>query len=228
MACSVNLFNLVGGVPNTGGSWTLQSGGPVSFSVNGGAAQTFSNGNTVGSGHLVTIDTVAGTANGTYVFRYSVGTVPCLDTSDVTVTVIDGALAGSDITFTRCNTDTVVYNIFEIISGGNGIGGGSPNPDVDETGVWSGSGTGPAFTTAPNNAYKPNTASPTDDTFQPSLVNMGANPSVTASFTYTVNKGGPPGCTNCQDSATLTFITVLAGNAGNDGSVTLCRPIPEP
>lgn len=220
MACTITLHQFLTGSPDQGGTWTLQSGGPMLASVNGNPAQTFSNGNTISTQWNATLgfdDTVAGT----YVVRYTVGTAPCADTSDLTITVVNGALAGVDVTLTRCTTDTTVYNLFDFLRGGNGTGTGTGT--VDTTGTWSGSGTGPAFTTAPNDAYKPVTGAPTDDTFQPSLVNMGGNPTTTAVFIYTVNKGGPAGCTNCQDTATITFITTQAGNAGGDGAVTVCN-----
>lgn len=220
MACTITLHNFLTATPDQGGIWTLQSGGPMTASVNGGAPSTFSNGNTISSSWDATLG-FDDTAVGTYVVRYTVGTSPCSDTADLTITVLAGALAGVDVTITKCDTDTTVYTLFDFIEGGDGTGTGTGT--VDATGTWSGSGTGPAFTTAPNDAYKPGGSGPTNDTFQPSLVNMGGNPTVTAVFTYTVNKGGPVGCTNCTDTSTITFITTQSGDAGGDGAVTVCN-----
>ena len=204
MACTITLFNYLGGPPQTGGTWVLTSGGPVDLSVNGGATSTYSNGNPIGVTHTVTIG-VNDTAAGTYVFTYTVGSSPCDDTATVTVTVVDGAVAGTSNTYTYCSSDGADKNLYSLL-------GMSPTPATD--GVWSGIGT-----TA--SGYVAGTASGTDNTFNPMAAGVGTYP-----FTYTVDNGDgttPGGCDNCVDTAELTINVVAAGNAGTDGNVTLCN-----
>jgi len=205
MACTITLFDYLGGTPDTGGTWVLTSGGPTDLSVNGAATATYSNGNAIGVTHTVTIG-VSDTPSGTYVFTYTVGSVPCSDTATVTVTVVDGAVAGTANTYTYCDSDTTIYNIYSLL-------GVSPLPDTD--GTWTNTGT-------MSSGHEANTASGSDDTFQPSA-SEGVG---TYLFTYTVDNGDvttPGGCTNCEDSVTITINVVDTGDAGTNGAVTLCN-----
>ena len=221
MACSITLFDYLGGTPNTGGTWTLQSGGPSTISVNGGAPTTIANNNQVGTTHSVTID-VSGTAASVLVFRYTAGVGTCSTTADVTVTVVNGAIAGVGVDITVCSDDPTVYNLMDMLAGGSGTG--TNTGAITQTGTWSGSGTGAAFTSV--NAYVPGGTAPSDDTFAPANVNLGGNTTVQAQFIYTVSNADgttPPSCDNCNDTATILFTVTAAGDAGQDGAVTLCN-----
>jgi len=219
MACSVNLFTgLLGGTPNPGGNWTFitPASGSYDFLVNG-LPVSLSAGNTVGTGHLVTVD-VTDTPTGTYVFRYTVAGagIGCSATADVTMNVVAGAVAGTSTSFTLCNTTNQAYNIYNLVRGGSTIPSSGPeNPGtelISTTGTWSGTGVASSGHTA-------GTSSPTDNTFNPNTVTPG-----TYVFTYTVNQGGT--CENCVDTADVTFIVVAAPNAGTANSITVCNDTP--
>ena len=222
MACSKNLYTeLLGGTPNPGGNWFFMEPltGTHSFIVNG-LPVSLATGAGVGTGHLVTIDT-QNTPTGTYIFQYRVaGTgIGCSATADVTINVVAGAIAGTDVSFTLCNTTNQAYNLYNLIRGGSSIPPSGPaNPGtqvISTTGVWSGSGVS-------STGYAAGTASATDDTFNPN----GVTPD-TYVFTYTVSQGPTPlTCENCNDTANLTFIVVAAPNAGNPNEVTLCNATP--
>ena len=224
MACTIMPFDYLGGTPDQGGTWVLLSGGPADFIVNGNPAATFANGNSIGGSYNFTLD-VSETDAGVYVFEYSAGAGTCETMATVTITVVDGVVSGiPNIEFIVCSDVTSVFNLMDLLAGGSGLG--TSTGDVTQTGTWSGSGTGPAFTTPPNDAYKPVSSAPNDDTFQPSLVNLNGNNTVQATFIYTVNNGvsgTPAGCTNCTSTSTITFIVTAAGDAGDDGTVTLCN-----
>lgn len=220
MACNVILYNMLGEPKQTGGSWKLFSGGPAVLSVNGAPEATFANGNTIPGGHNISIG-FNGTTAGEYVFEYTVGTVPCVDTSRVTVEVLPAAKAGRDRILTFCNSDVNSYNLFNLVQNGNGLGGGGPLENVDNTGVWSGSGT-------TSSAYSAgNVQTPTDNTFRPNLVLFpsGATEQV-FTFIYTVTKPNTsPDCTNCTDTAEIEITVTLQPNAGLDASITVCNAL---
>lgn len=222
MPCNVVLYDLLGAPKQPGGSWTLHSGGPVSLSVNGGAPTSYSNTNSIPGNHNMSIG-FDGAAAGNYVFRYTVGVVPCVDTADVTVTVQPSAKAGADRTLLFCNSDTNTYNLYEFLRNFNGLGGLTPGQTevtVENTGTWSGNGTtSPAYT-----ANSP--TSPTDDTFRPNLVTFpSGSTQVTLTFVYTVNKVPGSTCTNCADTATITINVTLQPNAGADAAITVCNAL---
>lgn len=218
MACSISLFGLLTGAGiNTTGNWTAQTTinnldwgigsdentPPGSFSTG-----SFSVGNSIGSGAYLFIDPSNVTA-GAYDFQYTVGTGSCADDATVTVTVQDGADAGTAVTgITWCNDDATAYDIFTTFLGGT--------PDTD--GAWSGNGTA-------NAGYSNNStpSDPTDDTFQPSLAGVTSG-STTFTFVYTVDKGGSADCSdNCVDTTTISVTVAAAGNAGGNGAVTVCN-----
>lgn len=217
MPCTITPYNLLTGQKQTGGRWSLASGGPVNISVNGGAFSVVSNGNNIGNAHDITLGFDQTAAN-VYVLRYSVGVAPCVDTADLTITVVAGAKAGIDRTETYCNVNNTQINLFDLLRGGNGSGTGTGV--VDNNGVWSGTGT------VGNPAYIPGGTVPTDDVFQPNLTTFG--PGVTNrtfTFVYTVTKNGDPTCDNCVDTATITINVTLQPNAGGDASVTVCNAL---
>lgn len=211
---------MLGEPKQTGGNWKLISGGPAVISVNGAPEQTFNNGNSIPGGHNISIS-FNGTAAGDYVFEYTVGVVPCVDTSTVTVTVLPAAKAGVDRTLTFCNSDTNNYNLFGFIQNGDGLGGGGPLVPVDNTGIWSGNGT-------TSGAYSAgNVQVPTDDTFRPSLVLFpNGSTEQTFVFTYTVTKPNTSqDCTNCTDTSQISITVTLQPNAGADASITVCNAL---
>ncbi len=221
MACSKNLYNdLLGGTPDPGGTWTFQSTGPTSFLVNGLPA-TLSSGNTVGTNYLVDID-VSDTPTGTYIFRYTIAGsgIGCSSFADVNLTVVAGAVAGTDVSFTLCNTTNQAYNLFNLIRGGSSIPGSGPElagtQSISTTGVWGGAGIASI-------GYTAGTGAPTDDTFNPNGVPV--NPGLV--FTYTVERGTDPLiCSICRDVRTITFVIVAAPDAGTTANVTLCNDTP--
>jgi hypothetical protein len=221
MACSKNLYDdLLGGTPGPGGEWTFQSTGPTSFLVNG-LPVSLSNGNTVGVNHLVDID-VSDTPTGTYIFRYTIegSGIGCSAFADVNLIVVAGAVAGTDTSFTLCNTTNQDYNLFNLVRGGSSIPATGPalagTQAISTTGTWS--GTGIAST-----GYTAGTSSPTDDTFNPNGVPV--NPGLV--FTYTVEQGTDPLiCPNCKDVRNVTFVIVAAPDAGLTANVTLCNDTP--
>jgi hypothetical protein len=223
MACTIIPYDQLGGTKQTGGSWSLLSGGPLTVSVNGGPETTYSDGNAIPGQHNLTLG-FNGTAAGTYVLQYTVGVLPCVDTATVTIDVAPSAKAGMDRTLTFCNSNTNGYNLFEFLRNFNGLGSLEPNGTeviVDTTGAWSGSGT-------QSGAYSAgNVATPTDDTFTPSLVLFpsGAT-SQSFTFVYTVTTpGADTNCTNCTDTATINITVTLQPQAGTDGQVTVCNAL---
>lgn len=189
MACTINLFSMLTGSPDSGGSWAQSGGNPQSLTLSGG--------------HLGTVD-FTGAIIGSYLFTYNIGTVPCNDSSTVTVTVNAGADSGETKSYTYCNVDAVPKNLF-------GLLGGTPDND----GTWSGNGTASAGYSAGVGG------DPTDNTFTPSLSAVGI-----FSFIYTVNHGDgttPGGCTNCTSTTTMTITVTAAADAGGNGVVTVCN-----
>lgn len=220
MACDISMFNkLTGTGIDTNGNWfagtniaNLNYGAganastpPVSFS-----SGSFSIGNQISSGPYLFINPDSVIA-GTYDFEYRVGSGSCQSSATITVTVVDGADAGTAITgLTWCNDDATAYNLYSTLLGGT--------PDTD--GVWTGSGTA-------NAGYDDNStpADPTDDTFQPSLAGVTSG-SQNFTFIYTVNNGGDGNCTdNCVDTTTVTVTVAASGNAGGNNAITLCNAL---
>lgn len=210
MACSINLFTQLQGTPDTGGSWTYSGASSMAgVSIDGGVDTTLNNGNSVGTGNAVTID-VSNTPSGSYDFTYGVGSSPCEASSIVTVTVVDGAIAGVDNSFSFCDSDATAYNLMDILAGGDGTGAATGN--VDQTGTWSGDTGNPAYSAG---------GSPSASTFTPANSVAGSY-----TFTYTVDNsvaGTPAGCDNCLDAATITIQVTEQADAGNSNTVTLCN-----
>jgi len=224
MSCIITPYNLLTGIKQPGGNWTLEQSpqsAPMIVSINGAANTNISVGSPIPGPSDLTLG-FNGTAAGTYVLRYTVGTAPCTDSSLVTVNVVPSAKAGSNQTLTFCNSDTSTYNLFQFLRNFNGLGGllpGQTEVPVDTTGTWSGSGTSSV-------AYNPNTPIPTDDTFRPNLVVFTDTTTQTFIFDYTVTvPNTAAGCTNCTDTARITINVVLAANAGTDAQVTVCNAL---
>lgn len=209
MACTVNLFNQLGGVPDQNGTWTLISAGSVTLNVNGGGDASYNNGQQIGTDYNTTID-VSGTSSGTFTIRYSTGVNPCDDNANLIFTINDGAIAGTDAAYTYCAGDNVAKNIYSLL-------GGTPDND----GVWS--DTSGSFSAVTYTGYDDNSTSndPTDDTFTPSTAGAGVY-----EFYYQVDHGDrntPAGCDNCEDESNLTITVIVQGNAGTGTPLTLCN-----
>lgn len=105
MACEINLFEKLGGTPDTGGSWS-QTSGPQAISLSGG--------------HLGTAD-FCDAADGTYVFSYKFNDI---DTpSTVSVTVGDPPDPGTSVSIDATEGDSAITLYDEL--GGSPDAGGS-------------------------------------------------------------------------------------------------------
>jgi gliding motility-associated-like protein len=123
----INLFSVLGGSPQTGGTWT--------------ATGTGTGGTLVGSIYTPAIGATTRT------FEYTItGTAPCVtDKSTVTVTIVPKADAGIDASKTVCETDTTPINLFNLLTG---------TPQTGGTWTATGTGTGGTFT-AGTGTYSP-------------------------------------------------------------------------
>lgn len=227
MACSITLFDYLGGTPDPSGTWTLTGvdnggGTTMDVAVDGGSVSTIAIGNAVGSTDIVTIE-VSDTVAGDYEFTYTVaGGGSCAASTTVTVTVVDGAISGVTKTVNKCSDDDTVYNLWDFIIGGDGEGNpvdaGYPIA-VTAGGTWSGTGTA-------QDGYEANTAAATDDTIQVfDGVSTQLIPAGTYTFVYTNDAAptAPTGCTNCDSTATLTLVVYETPEPGTAGTVTLCN-----
>ena len=220
MACLVTPFNLIKGSPQQGGTWTLQSGGPMLVSVNGASAASITNGGTVSTLWDATLS-FDSTASGSYVLEYTVTESSCSVSTTVTLDIRPSAKSGVDRTIFKCIDDNYDFSLFDFIRGGDGTGSGTGT--VDSIGTWSGPGTGPAFLFSPYNAYSSNISNPHLSTFNPSKVNLGGNDFRTTSFVYTVRKSPSSSCSNCLDTSTVTLTTVSECEYCNNCSTMLLR-----
>lgn len=226
MACNFVLSSGLQGTPADNGTWELLSSDatlPTNGILVNGLPQSLNVGTPLGTGLTVTIG-VDDAETGEYVFRYTLngGGLGCSAFADVTVNIVNGAVTGTSKTFTLCNTTNQWYNLYDLIRNGTINTNGSPvagTQAISTTGTWSVS---PSGLTSTN--YQVGATAPFTNQFNPTGLALPANATVV--FTYSVNNGGPLGCTNCRDTDTLTFNIVAAPNAGSNGSVTLCNATP--
>lgn len=142
----------------------------------------------------------------------------CSASVDVILPIFEGSDNGADANQTTCTSSDSVYNLFEMISGGDGLGSPVTNTNVDTNGSWSFSPTGSFF------------SSPTTQTavFDMSLVTSAGTytatytlPSTTGNSSYTTALSG---CDNCDGSSVaVTFTVNAAGNAGTPSNVYVCN-----
>ncbi len=109
----VNLFDSLGGTPETGGDWTDANGDPFGTDDNG----TFN---------------PASDPAGTY--TYTVGTTGCSRMAEVVVTLNSGGDPGEDGEIEFCATDTPA-DLFDSIEGTPDIGGSWTDPNGDPFGA---------------------------------------------------------------------------------------------
>jgi len=236
-AAAVDLFTLLGGTPNIGGTWTpiLTSGtGIFDPSIDPAGTYTY---------------TVAGIA-------------PCSnDTSDVVVTIENAPNAGENGTLTICDIDSEI-DLFTLLGGTPDNGGtwtpvlasgtGVFDPAIDPTGTYTYTITGIApcpndtsdvVVTIENtpNAGENNTlsicnaAAPIDlftllggapdngGTWAPVLTSGTGvfDPTIDPADTYVYTVNGIAPCPN--DSAEIVVSIITAPDAGEDGTITLCN-----
>ncbi|OMP30759.1 gliding motility-associated C-terminal domain-containing protein [Mangrovimonas sp. DI 80] len=233
-----DLFNSLGGTPDTGGTWSpaLASGTGV---------------------YDPTVD-----SEGTYTYTVS-GTNPCGDASaSVTVTIVDEPNAGTDGTLEVCENDAP-QDLFESLGGTPDIGGtwspalasgtGFFDPAVDTAGTYTYtvSGTAPCsdslasvtVTIIPNanagidgsleictsdtatyDLFNSLGGTPdTDGTWTPALASGTGvfDPTVDSEGTYTYTVLGTNPCGDASASVTVTIID--EPNAGTDGTLEVCE-----
>lgn len=206
MACIVNLFESLGGTPDTGGNWFFASAGPITFDYgvcpDAATEDTFSEGDQVGTGHTVCVD-LTGVPAGSYVFTYVVpdggvladcGGSDCVGCSEITITIQESPVNGAPVEY--CENDMGSYNLYDLL--GN-------NPSTN--GNWAVS-VPLAWTEGQSNDDLG-----TNDFFKPSDLGPGV-----FTFTYTVNSDVE--CTNC--SATVEVTIIAGSNPGEDAEVFIC------
>jgi gliding motility-associated-like protein len=243
---AVNLFTLLGGSPQAGGSW---SGPSV---LTGGSLGTFTPGtNTAGN------------------YIYSVtGTGPCSGTvtGTISVTLTNAPNAGTTTSTSLCSNGAAV-NLFSLLGGsaqaggtwsagltGGSLGTFTPGTSTPGTFTYTVNGTGPcsgtstaqvtvSVTTAPNSGTSTSTSicssGSSTNLFTllggsaqsggvwtgPSTLTGGSNGTFTPGtntagiYTYTVTGTGP--CAG-NSTATVNVTIVTAANAGTPGTLTIC------
>lgn len=193
-----------------------------------GSPATLSIGNTVGTisaGESTTLD-VTGTPSGTYLFRYTV-TTGCGDTSDLTVTVLDGAVTGFSVSIVTCITDTSTWQLGDFLKGGDGKGNGVEVGyplTITSTGVWNGFGTSAGNHTT--YGFIPGTPS-SDATF---IINNGTQNIAPGEYTFSYSVDGTTAftedaCGNCLSASNITIyvsdfsptqeVTITEDSCGN-------------
>lgn len=220
MACTITLFDYLGGPKDTGGDWTFDPGAtgtsPVRADFNG-IDTTYSAGNPItGSDDTLTFAPNASTAAGTYVFQYAAGET-CTTPATVTITVVNGVYAGVSVEMSWCTVDpNPPYNMLAQI-----VGATLPNP-MSLTGRW----TSDDYGVAGHNDGG-STTDATDDTFDPNLAAAG-----TYIFTYTVDGDttdgltyGEDDCDSCVSTSTLTIniLDTYASGVTLPGPFTVCK-----
>jgi gliding motility-associated-like protein len=240
---ALNLFSLLGGTPDAGGTWS----GPSA--LGGGSLGTFTPG-----------------TNAAGVYTYTVGPASCPETATVTVTVNSAPSAGTNGTTTVCST-APAFNLFDELGGTPAAGGswsgpsaptggslGTFNPASMAAGVYTYTvGTAPCQSTATvtvtitalpdagsNGAMSIPCGPTTDDlivwlggTPDPGGVWTGPSPispadpdgnfdpqtMLAGTYTYTV---GSPGCQATAD----VVVTITGTDPGTNGNIVFCTTDP--
>lgn len=230
MACVFTMTDLLGGGPiNSGGTWSFQSGPTTNWLLNGvSTVLTAVNGNI--GGDTLTIEPVADvTSAGTYVFRYSVGTGPgtCSATADLSITILAGAVVGTNTTLNLCSGDETVYYLGNLLYGGTGLVTTVGNISTD--GEWQNSGTttgdhvtyGYIENTTPGNILN------STFTVSDGVTSVPNGPWL---FDYVVDHNidlpstpaTPDTCDACMKTGTITINITDGANAGDDTQISLC------
>ncbi|WP_431136567.1 gliding motility-associated C-terminal domain-containing protein, partial [Psychroserpens mesophilus] len=239
---TVNLFDSLGGTPDTGGTWSpaLTSGSGV-FNPNVDSA-------------------------GVYTYTVASTNTTCDDDSaTVIVNFIPNPSAGTDAILNLCQNDTTTVNLFDSLGGTPDTGGtwspalasgsGIFDPNVDSAGVYTYTVTGSNSACEDDSAtvtvsFIPNASAGSDaildlcqddtttvnlfdslggtpdtgGTWSPALASGSGifNPNVDSDgvYTYTVTSSNPV-CEN--DSATVTVTFIQPPIAGTDGTIDLCQ-----
>ncbi|MFT3884701.1 MAG: gliding motility-associated C-terminal domain-containing protein [Flavobacteriales bacterium] len=243
-ASSFSLFGLLGGTPDTGGSWR----DPDNQSVNG----TYVPGTSRGGAYLYTV----------------IGTPPCAnDISVVTVNEVRKPVAGTNGTLQVCSTDGPV-DLFTRLGGtpdvggtwtapGGGTSSGVFIPGANPAGIYTYTvpGTSPCpnatatvtvtVNQAPNAGTDGHLTVCGDQTSVDLMTGLGGTPDANGTWTDNGNTGHmsgqffsplgmPPGqygftytvagngqCGDADATVTVTIVSQL--EAGSDGSISVCR-----
>jgi gliding motility-associated-like protein len=240
-AANFNLFNQLGGTPNSGGVWTGPGGGVVSATFDPGVS-------------------VPG------IYTYTVtGLAPCANaTATVNVSVIEAPDAGSNGSLTVCSTDPV-FNLLSVLGGtpdavgtwtapGGGATTGTFTPGSSAAGTYTYTvaGTAPcvndvatatiAVSQAANAGTNGSITLCSDDAPVALFGLLGGSPSTGGTWTrpggtsfggtydpananhpagvYTYTVTAPAPCPAV--SATVQVVENTAPNAGNNGTITVC------
>lgn len=205
MACTINLFEQLGGTPETGGNWFV-TGGPFPFTLNFGtcpdagtplnvpAAHT-----QVGVGYNICID-LTGAPQGPYVFTYvkpedrtsESCSFDCVGCTTVTINTTQQPEGGEA---EYCANVADCINLYDLL-------GNSPSTN----GNWE-------SLNAPWPQGQSNDDNGANDCFRP--IDFGAG---TFEFKYTINSDVP--CDNCSASVVVTLTP--APNPGETNSIVFC------
>ncbi|MEX1132475.1 MAG: PKD domain-containing protein [Flavobacteriales bacterium] len=239
-SATIDLLTVLGGTPDTGGTWSVPGGGAFSGTFIPGVS-----------------------ASGAYQYTVTSVSPPCSETASVSVTVVEQTSAGSDGAITACASDPA-FPLFDLLGNSPDLGGtwsspsgtafsGNFDPAVDAPGAYTYSipatltcnatsavvevsitptpnaganssltvcSTGDAVSLfdelggsqASGGAWISPDGSPSNGIHQPGIDPQGA-------YVYTVAGTAPcPG-----SSATVSITENVQPTAGNDGATTLCQ-----
>ncbi|WP_271764906.1 T9SS type B sorting domain-containing protein [Aquimarina algiphila] len=247
----INLFDSLGGTPDTGGSWSDPNGNPFGTTDQG-----------------VLNPSATSTLQGTYV--YTVGTTGCSSTANVEVTINPGANAGLDNKVSFCSTQSSI-NLFDSLGGTPDTGGSWIDPNGNPFSTTDQGVLDPSLTTTLSGDYiytVSATTCPIQDTAIVTVtIEIAPNPGTNASLEICANASainlfdslrgapttggtwtGPGGATfgtndkgefnpasdaagtytyttgtiACNNTATITVTINPAANAGEDNKVSFC------
>ena len=197
----VNLFSLLGGTPQTGGTWTRTGTGTGGTFV-GGTTGTFT--------------PAVGATTSTFLYSLP-GTLPCVnDDSTVTITIISKADAGASNAITICDNDPAVINLFSLLGG---------TPQMGGNWTRTGTGVGGSFNTTLGLFTPSIGATPTTSTFEYTIVGTPPCSNAVSTVTVNINKmpnagtdGGQPVCDN--DTNIINLFSLLGGTPQTGGNWT--------
>jgi hypothetical protein len=207
--CIKNLFDLLGGTPDSGGTWTYECTDPVTVDIDG-TPTTLNQGDTVGTSDspLVCISDL-GVGVFANCFCYTIENDGCDPSSScLTITVVEAPCAGADASIDVCIGDAPFFLIDLLGSG--------PCGTATPTGNWtliSGDLSGLTLSMDDDG---------TNDSFNPSAGGVLAGTRV---LEYEAISGAgtlDPDCDCESDTATLTINVFDNPDAGDDAEISIC------